>query len=195
MMKTMKNWMKGMALAVMVMTSTGLMAQANVNNRGGLVVTEHGVSMVGGSEVAGRNEVRGRNDQYGEGRYGDNRRDDCYTDDRYTDSRDLRRDDRNGSRYDDRRYQDNRSSRNHDGVYAGRGHAINDPYAGRVRRMNDGRWGYLRDNCWYYYDCYFEPAYYYSHPVHHFHRHRLGPVGKAIVATAAVVGLVHALVH
>ncbi|MCF0197843.1 MAG: hypothetical protein HUK02_00770 [Bacteroidaceae bacterium] len=68
-------------------------------------------------------------------------------------------------------------------------------WEGRVRHMPDGRWGYYRDNCWYYYNTYFAPDYYYAHPVAHFHDYRLGPVGKAAVATVAVASLIAALAH
>ena len=70
-------------------------------------------------------------------------------------------------------------------------------YEGRVRYI-DGRWGYWRDNSWYYYDCFYEPAYYYARPVGHFHAH-LSPVGRKIVGgvvgTVAVASLISALVH
>lgn len=61
-----------------------------------------------------------------------------------------------------------------------------------------GRWGYLRGNDWYWYDRYFEPDYYYAHPVAHFH-HYISPVGRRVVAGVAgavVLGsIIHALVH
>lgn len=66
-------------------------------------------------------------------------------------------------------------------------------WAGRVRHMDDGRWGYYRDNRWYYYDCYYEPDFYFAHPITHFHGHCLGTVAAAAVTTAAVVGLISAL--
>lgn len=69
------------------------------------------------------------------------------------------------------------------------------PWAGRVRHMPDGRWGYYRNNCWYYYDCYYDPDFYFAHPVHHFHGHCLGTVAAAAVTTAAVATLISALVH
>lgn len=68
-------------------------------------------------------------------------------------------------------------------------------WADCVRHMPDGRWGYCRDNRWYYYDCYYEPDYYFAHPVHHFHDHCLGTVAAAAVTTAAVATLISALVH
>ena len=72
-------------------------------------------------------------------------------------------------------------------------------YHGRVRHFHDGRWGYLRDGRWYYYDCFYEPAYYYSRPVAHFHSHCLTPrerrIAGAIAGTAAVATLISALVH
>lgn len=69
------------------------------------------------------------------------------------------------------------------------------PWAGRVRHMPDGRWGYYRAGCWYYYDCYYEPDFYFAHPIHHFHSHCLGTVAAAAVTTAAVATLINALAH
>ncbi len=65
---------------------------------------------------------------------------------------------------------------------------------GRVRYM-DGRWGYLRGRDWYWYDVYYEPDYYFSHPVAHFHGH-LSPAGKVVagaVGAAAVGAFIGAL--
>lgn len=66
-------------------------------------------------------------------------------------------------------------------------------WEGRVRHMSDGRWGYYRDNRWYYYDRYFEPDYYFAHPVRHFRRHILGPVGRGIVAGAVIGAVIGAI--
>lgn len=196
-MKTMNNtWMKGMAMMAMMVMSMGMMAQ----NR--LVVTEHGIGHAGNDKAGERKEVR-----HDEGRYNDSR--DMRYDDRDAryDDRNMRYDNRDARRNDDRydsrsvrhdnrdmRYDTRTPGRGHVEVYVEHGHRIPPRYVDRVRYV-DGRWGYLRGNRWYYYDTYFEPDYYYSHPVRHFHAYRLGPVGKAVVATAAVVGLVHALVH
>lgn len=177
-MKTMNNtWMKkGMALVAMMVISIGMMAQ------GRLVVTEHGIGRAASDRqaVAPRQEVR-----HDAGRY---------------DSRDMRHEDVRYDRRDSRKSHGNKHMdvRPGGGVhvedYAGHGHHIPPHYADRVRYV-DGHWGYLRGNHWYYYDTYFEPDYYYSHPVRHFHKHRLGPVGKAVVTTAAVVSLVGLLAH
>ena len=67
---------------------------------------------------------------------------------------------------------------------------------GRVRYLN-GRWGYLRDSRWYWYDTYFAPDYYYAHPVGHFHAHFHGhdavAVAGGVAAGIAVGALIHAL--
>ena len=72
-----------------------------------------------------------------------------------------------------------------------------DGYHGRVRHFADGRWGYYRDGAWMYYDCFYEPAYYYAHPVSTFHCHMLSPEGRrvarAAVGTAIAVGVIAAL--
>lgn len=68
---------------------------------------------------------------------------------------------------------------------------------GRVRFV-DGRWGYLRGNRWMWYDTYFDPAFYFAHPVAHFapHLSRTGAAVAAGVATGVAVGaLVSALCH
>lgn len=65
---------------------------------------------------------------------------------------------------------------------------------GRVRYV-DGRWGYLRGRDWYWYDVYYEPDYYYAHPVAHFHGH-LCPAGRVVagaVGAAAVGAFIGAL--
>lgn len=72
-----------------------------------------------------------------------------------------------------------------------------DGYHGRVRHFADGRWGYYRNGAWMYYDCFYEPAYYYAHPVATFHGHLLSPEGRRIaraaVGTAVAVGVIAAL--
>jgi len=63
-------------------------------------------------------------------------------------------------------------------------------WEGRVRYM-DGRYGYLRGNDWYWYDTYYEPDFYYAHPVGHFHHVHLTRTGRAVataVAGAAILG-------
>lgn len=180
-MKTM-NWMKGMAFASVMMMSAMAMAQRNgaagMRQGGGdFVVTEHGVTRGHNNNVAPATTYQAPRDVE---RY----------DDRRYDDRNVRRDVRPEAR--PMPHSGDRYARVE--VYGGRGHVV-DPYAGRVRHMSDGRWGYLRGNRWYYYDTYFEPEYYYSHPLRHFHRHRLGPVGKALVATAVIGSLIGILAH
>ncbi len=58
-------------------------------------------------------------------------------------------------------------------------------WEGRVRCVN-GRWGYLRGHDWYWYDTYFAPDYYYSHPVHVF-RPYLSPAGRVAAGVAGGV--------
>lgn len=71
-------------------------------------------------------------------------------------------------------------------------------WEGRVR-FHNGRYGYLRDNRWYWYDTYFAPDYYYAHPHTHFHAHLLSPGARAVVGavagTAIVAGIISALVR
>lgn len=71
-------------------------------------------------------------------------------------------------------------------------------WEGRVRFVNN-RWGYMRNNRWMWYDTYFDPHYYYAHPLSHFSVHFSGEGATAVaagVATAVVVGsLVSALCH
>jgi len=194
-MKTM-NFMKGMAFAAVMVMSMNIMAQRvnnnNRRNRGELVVSEHGINMNGAND---RNRMDRRYPRMDDRR--DPRMDDRRAP-RMDDRRDPRMDDRRDPRMDDRRdprMDDRRDPRGHVEVYGGRGHVIPPHYADRVRHMDDGRWGYLRGNRWYYYDTYFEPDYYFAHPVAHFHSHRLGSVGKAIVATAAVATLISILAN
>lgn len=187
-MKTM-NFMKGFAFAAMMIMSMGMMAQparGRMNDgRGtaGLSISEHGISRSGDmASHVGR----------------DNRE--------MMESRDSRAYDKRDNRQQDRRFNDRRHETatpvHHGGMYADRGHMAPPPhhtiparYVNVVRYMPDGRWGYLRGNRWYYYDTYFEPDYYFAHPVRHFHAHRLGPVGKALVAGAVIGGIITALVR
>lgn len=62
---------------------------------------------------------------------------------------------------------------------------------GRVRYL-DGRWGYLRHSRWYWYNCYFEPDYYFAHPVSHFHTH-ISPVAAGAVGGAVLGAFIGAL--
>ena len=70
-------------------------------------------------------------------------------------------------------------------------------YVGRVRYI-DGRWGYWRDNAWYYYDCFYDPAYYYARPLHHFRPHlfpRAGRVAAGVIGGAVVGAVISSLVR
>jgi len=70
-------------------------------------------------------------------------------------------------------------------------------WEGRVRFVNS-RWGYMRDNRWMWYDTYFEPEYYYAHPVVHFSTHLTreeAAVVAGVTAAVAVGTLVSALCH
>jgi len=69
-------------------------------------------------------------------------------------------------------------------------------WEGRVRYLN-GRWGYYRDANWLWYDSYFDPVYYYGHPIAHFRGH-LTPAEKvaaAAVGTAALGAVIAAICH
>lgn len=65
-------------------------------------------------------------------------------------------------------------------------------WEGRVRHC-DGRWGYYRDEHWYWYDSYFAPEYYYAHPITHFHSHICGPVAAGVVGGAVLGALISAM--
>lgn len=67
-------------------------------------------------------------------------------------------------------------------------------YYGRVRHFDDGRWGYLRDGRWYYYDCFYEPDYYFARPLAHFHSHIMTPSERRIVGAAVGVAAVATLI-
>ena len=70
-------------------------------------------------------------------------------------------------------------------------------WEGRVRYL-DGRWGYLRDSRWYWYDTYFEPEFYFAHRPHYFRAHYVPVDGRVVagVAGAVAVGtLIAALCH
>lgn len=64
-------------------------------------------------------------------------------------------------------------------------------WGGRVR-YHGGRWGYHRNNRWYWYDCYFAPDYYFAHPVAHFHAH-ISPVAAGVVGGAVLGAFIGAL--
>lgn len=71
-------------------------------------------------------------------------------------------------------------------------------YEGRVC-YNGGRWGYYRDNDWYWYDRYYEPDYYYANPVGCFHHnyvgHNAGRIAAGVAGTIALGALISALCH
>ena len=56
---------------------------------------------------------------------------------------------------------------------------------GRIR-YERGRWGYLRGHDWYWYDTYYEPDFYYGHPVGHFHHCHVSPAAAVAGAVGAV---------
>ena len=178
-MKTM-NAMKVFALAAMMVVSMSAMAQGmgrGMNGqRSGLVVSEHGIGRQGmpAGHQAGVDMRDGRGmDMRGHqpARQPEPRRHDV------------------GMNHAPEPHH--HAVHGHGVVYDGRGHM--DPYAGRVCRTPDGHWGYLRGRNWYYYDTYFEPDYYFAHPVAHFRSHRIGAIGKALVA-GAVIGSVLTLI-
>lgn len=72
-------------------------------------------------------------------------------------------------------------------------------WEGRVRHFDDGRWGYYRDGAWLYYDTFFEPDFYYAHPVAHFHAHHISRTARRVAnvaaGVAAVATIVAALTH
>jgi len=92
-------------------------------------------------------------------------------------------------------------------VMAGHPHAGHMPHVdnrgfvpgweGRVM-YRDGRWGYLRNADWYWYDTYFEPEFYYGRPLDYFHSHIIPVDGRAVAAVAGVVAvgtLINLLAH
>lgn len=78
-------------------------------------------------------------------------------------------------------------------------HGYLNGWEGRVRRFDDGRWGYFRDGAWLYYDRFYEPTYYYAHPITLFHSHCLSPRGRrvvgAVAGTVALATLISALIR
>lgn len=69
-------------------------------------------------------------------------------------------------------------------------------WEGRVR-YEHGRYGYLRGHDWYWYDTYYEPTYYFAHPVTHFGCHYASPTARAVVtavASTAVIGTILAAI-
>lgn len=82
----------------------------------------------------------------------------------------------------------------HDRMHMG-GRYIDRRWEGRIR-YDRGRWGYYRDSRWYWYDIYFEPDYYFCHPVRHFHVHLSRAERRmvgAVAGTVAVGALITAL--
>ena len=82
----------------------------------------------------------------------------------------------------------------HDRMHMG-GRYIDRRWEGRIR-YDRGRWGYYRDSRWYWYDIYFEPDYYFCHPVRHFHAHLSRAERRmvgAVAGTVAVGALITAL--
>ncbi len=69
-------------------------------------------------------------------------------------------------------------------IYIG-GRYFDPRWEGRIR-YKGGRWGYLRGNDWYWYDRYYEPDFYYGHPVAHFHHCHVSPAAAVVGAVGAV---------
>lgn len=69
-------------------------------------------------------------------------------------------------------------------IYIG-GRYFDPRWEGRIR-YEGGRWGYLRGHDWYWYDRYYEPDYYYGHPVAHFHHCHVSPAAAVVGAVGAV---------
>ena len=80
-------------------------------------------------------------------------------------------------------------------IYIG-GRYFDPRWEGRIR-YDRGRWGYLRGSDWYWYDRYYEPDYYFDHPVAHFHHCHVSPgaVVAGIVGAAVVNGIISALCY
>ena len=69
-------------------------------------------------------------------------------------------------------------------IYIG-GRYFDPRWEGRIR-YERGRWGYLRGSDWYWYDTYYEPDYYFDHPVAHFHHCHVSPAAAVAGAIGAV---------
>lgn len=69
-------------------------------------------------------------------------------------------------------------------IYIG-GRYFDPRWEGRIR-YESGRWGYLRGSDWYWYDRYYEPDYYFDHPVAHFHHCHVSPAAAVAGAIGAV---------
>lgn len=80
-------------------------------------------------------------------------------------------------------------------IYIG-GRYFDPRWEGRIR-YERGRWGYLRGSDWYWYDTYYEPDYYFGHPVAHFHHCHVSPgaVVAGVVGAAVVGGIISALCY
>ena len=69
-------------------------------------------------------------------------------------------------------------------IYIG-GRYFDPRWEGRIR-YERGRWGYLRGSDWYWYDRYYEPDFYFDHPVAHFHHCHVSPAAAVAGAIGAV---------
>ena len=79
--------------------------------------------------------------------------------------------------------------------HGGYGHRVPAGWSHCMRHMDDGRWGYYRCGRWYYYNTYYEPDYYFAHPLTHFEAHCLGTTAVATATAVAVSALVTALMR
>ena len=69
-------------------------------------------------------------------------------------------------------------------IYIG-GRYFDPRWEGRIR-YEGGRWGYLRGSDWYWYDTYYEPEFYFDHPVGYFHHCHISPAAAIVGAVGAV---------
>ena len=175
-----------MMCCMMAVVSNSIMAQGRGNHGEGRYDRNEGPGYSFSMRGNDKSARRGRNDRYDTPRH--NPHDDMY----------------GRGHHDEPRHKVHGKKHHRDEYRVMHGHRWDcdgwmEGYHGRVRHFHDGRWGYLRDGRWYYYDCFYEPAFYYSRPVAHFHSHCLTPrerrIAGAIVGTAAVATLISALVH
>ena len=77
-------------------------------------------------------------------------------------------------------------------------------WEGRVRRHNDGRWGYYVNGAWRYFDCYYDPYCFFAVPVPvpvqprgmiYYSDASAGQVAAGVAAGAIIGGIIGALAH